>query len=320
MEDGLISIIVPIYNAGEYLNTCVESLVNQTYKNIEIILVDDGSTDNSGAICDLWAEKDSRVKVVHKANGGASSARNTGLDFAKGEYIAFVDGDDWVDSDMYFQMLEDIKQFDADVARCSIVREYDNGSCESWGVNNSEIKIVDKKQLLCDIGEGFGILPVSPCNKLFKSKVIGNIRFDTRFKFSEDTLFNFTVAQNVKKAIYNDVDRYHYRFNSESITNKDINENNFDEHRVMDVIFTLADESVMPYCVKGDVLKSFRTLRQMILANRYMDRFDYIRNRIVSHKFEILKSDIYSALTKARTLLLWLCPSVYKFAIKYLRR
>ena len=97
----LISIIVPIYNIAEYASECIQSLINQTYKNIEIILVDDGSTDHSPVICDEFAEQDERIKVIHKRNGGLSDARNAGLDVATGEYIGFVDGDDWVDEDMY---------------------------------------------------------------------------------------------------------------------------------------------------------------------------------------------------------------------------
>ena len=98
---SLISVIVPVYKVEPYLNKCIESIVNQTYKNLEIILVDDGSPDNCPAICDSWAEKDSRIKVIHKENGGLSDARNAGMVHATGEYIAFVDSDDYIDPEMY---------------------------------------------------------------------------------------------------------------------------------------------------------------------------------------------------------------------------
>ena len=97
MDEPLISVIVPIYNVEKYLNRCIESIVNQTYKTLEIILVDDGSPDNCPQICDEWKEKDNRIKVIHKKNGGLSDARNAGLDIAQGEYIAFVDGDDFLE-------------------------------------------------------------------------------------------------------------------------------------------------------------------------------------------------------------------------------
>lgn len=101
MNEPLVSVIVPVYKVGKYLDKCVESIVEQTYKNLEIILVDDGSPDNCPAMCDKWAERDSRIKVIHKQNGGVSSARNVGIDAAQGEFIGFVDSDDWLEPDMY---------------------------------------------------------------------------------------------------------------------------------------------------------------------------------------------------------------------------
>lgn len=319
MYNFCISVIVPVYNSEKYLNRCIESIVNQTYKNLEIILVDDGSSDNCPQICDNWAEKDSRIKVIHKKNDGAASARNSGLDAATGEYIGFIDSDDYIDSNMYQIMLDQIIDNDADASRCGVVRELGNGETEEWGTGNSDIIIVDNKQLLADVGEAVGLLPVACYNKLFKSSCIGNIRFDTSFKFAEDTLFNFMVAKNIRKMVYNDVDRYHYVYNDMSITSNEINENNFDEHRVMNIIFSLADEETLPHCIKGDVLKSFRTLRQIVESGRFYDRFDDIRNRIISNKKAIFTLPIYSKLTRLRTLLL-LSPSLYKFAIKYLRK
>lgn len=104
--EKLLSVIIPIYNVEPYLDRCMESIVNQTYKNLEIIMVDDGSPDNCPELCDQWQRKDVRIKVIHKKNGGLSDARNAGLDIASGEYIAFVDSDDFVDLDMYRSMIE----------------------------------------------------------------------------------------------------------------------------------------------------------------------------------------------------------------------
>lgn len=114
----LISIIVPVYNVEQYLDDCLISIINQTYKNLEIILIDDGSTDKSGKICDEYAKKDSRIIVIHKENGGVSSARNAGLRIAKGAYIGFVDPDDWIAEDMYEVLYSNAKKYDADVSVC----------------------------------------------------------------------------------------------------------------------------------------------------------------------------------------------------------
>ena len=316
MTQPLISVIIPVYNPGKHITVCLNSIVNQSYKNLEIILVDDGSTDGSSELCDEWAKKDGRIKVIHKTNGGAASARNAGLVCSSGELIGFIDSDDFIDTDMYEAMLNDIKQNNVDAARCGIDRVFENGTVDDWGSGDTTVLVVDQKQLLKDIGAAEGILPVSPCNKLFKRECIGNIRFDTRFNFAEDTLFNFMVAQNIHKMVYHDVNYYHYTNNSDSMTNKGINENNFDEHRVMDVVFGLADDETMPYCVKGDVLKSFRTLRQIAESGCYIERFNDIRKRIIENRKAILHSDIYSIATKAKTVLLSISPILYRFIVK----
>ncbi len=118
-----ISVIVPIYKVEEYLHRCIDSIINQTYTNLEIILVDDGSPDNCPMICDEYAKKDSRIRVIHKKNGGLSDARNAGLEIATGEYIGFVDSDDWIHKDMYHILYKNIIEKDADIAECSIKKE-----------------------------------------------------------------------------------------------------------------------------------------------------------------------------------------------------
>ena len=121
---AIISTIIPIYKVEKYLQTCIESVVNQTIKDLEIILVDDGSPDYCPEICDAWAQKDSRIKVIHKENGGLSDARNAGLDIAQGEYISFVDSDDWIAPNMYEIMLEVIEKEHADICACGIMGCY----------------------------------------------------------------------------------------------------------------------------------------------------------------------------------------------------
>ena len=120
MENPLISVIVPIYNVEEYLNRCVESIVNQTYQKLEIILVDDGSPDNCPRMCDDWAKKDSRIKVIHKENGGLSDARNAGMKITTGEYISFIDSDDYIETCMIEILYEAIKKYDCDIASCRV--------------------------------------------------------------------------------------------------------------------------------------------------------------------------------------------------------
>lgn len=313
-----LSVIVPIYNVEEYLDECIKSIVNQTYKNLEIILVDDGSPDHCPELCDIWAEKDGRIKVIHKENGGVSSARNAGLDAAAGDFIAFVDSDDFLDSDMYEIMLSQMREHNTDMAQCGIVRENADGSVEVWDSFEAPIVVMDNMQLLCSVGEAAGILPVSPCNKIFKAEVISGIRYDESLKYAEDTLFNFAAARNINKAVIQNVPRYHYVNNSDSASHQEFSSSRFDEHKVMDIIFDMAanDNNVLQYCIKGDVLKSFRTIRQMIASNSCTDQFGIIRQRIIRHSKAIFHSGLYSKATKLKTLLLWLMPGIYKILIR----
>lgn len=123
-KEPLISVIVPVYNVKDYLRKCLDSICSQTYRNLDIIIIDDGSTDGSGEICDEYATKDPRIKVLHKENGGQSVARNRGLDIAKGDYIAFVDSDDWLESEMYQDLYDNIVRYDADISMCSYIQHY----------------------------------------------------------------------------------------------------------------------------------------------------------------------------------------------------
>ena len=128
----LISLIVPIYNVASYVDRCVASLVNQTYSNLEILLVDDGSTDGSGALCDEWAKKDSRIHVVHKENGGLSDTRNQGIKLSKGDYLAFIDGDDYIAPEYCEKLYQALAAHDADIALCNNCYEWEGGRRQAY--------------------------------------------------------------------------------------------------------------------------------------------------------------------------------------------
>ena len=175
-DNALISVIVPVYNAEKYLERSVGSIIGQTYKNLEIILVDDGSSDNSGAICDSFAEKDSRIRTIHKANGGASSARNAALDIAAGEYIGFADADDWIEPDMYQNLMTMISETGADISACGIRLCKENGSSSLWNDDVLLKKCFNREEALTELIEE-KLLTFSPCNKLYRKEIIGNQRF-----------------------------------------------------------------------------------------------------------------------------------------------
>ena len=211
MKD-LISVIVPIYKVETYLDKCIESIISQTYKNLEIILVDDGSPDNCPIMCDEWAEKDNRIKVIHKINGGLSDARNAGLDIATGEYIAFVDSDDWILPNMYERMLCIITQEEADICACNICSCYPD--CETvWGCN--EYTVGNSTQIL-DMLYSDTKYPVAAWNKLYKKQCWETLRFPVG-KICEDAFTTYRLVHNSKKIVQIPEAFYCYRIRPESI-------------------------------------------------------------------------------------------------------
>lgn len=216
----LISIIVPVYNVEKYLDRCLNSIVNQTYKNLEIILVDDGSPDNCPSMCDEWAEKDARIKVIHKNNGGLSSARNAGIELAVGDYIGFVDSDDWIEKDMYEYLYKLLQYTDADYSSIEmfITKEYNYSLHQSKEIT----ECLSTKQLLnIFFRVTSNEIKYCVCDKLFKSNIVKQIKFVNGIRF-EDIMYNFEVLKKCKKAIYSNQIKYYWFVNNEGITNSSI--------------------------------------------------------------------------------------------------
>ena len=218
-----ISIIVPVYNVEKYLRKCVDSILNQTFKDFELILVDDGSIDTSGKICDEYNLKDNRIKVIHKENGGLSSARNAGLDIAQGEYIGFVDSDDWIELDMYEELYKICKENDTDVGIVGI-----NYGGASEKKKSKKIEIYSNKLILDDLVYNKGKEITWPAwNKLWLKKVIGESRFKEG-RIYEDGLFLYSLSFKIKKVAKIDYEAYNYRMDNESITRSKISKKQVD--------------------------------------------------------------------------------------------
>lgn len=217
----LISIIVPVYNVERYLQRCVDSILRQTYKEIEVILVDDGSIDRSSAICDEYAASDPRIKVVHQQNGGASCARNTGIDLASGNYIGFVDSDDWIAPETYETLYKNIIHFDADVSDIDSIIT----SAEFVYKNEEEkILVLDKEDILIDY---FIADRYSCCRKLYKRSVIGDIRFPLG-KIGEDISTNFLFLSSADREVKSSLKLYYYYSNPESVSGCIFRKRDFD--------------------------------------------------------------------------------------------
>lgn len=210
----VISIIIPVYNVKFYLKECLNSIINQSYKNLEIILVDDGSTDGSEKICDEYAAKDKRIVVIHKENGGVSDARNKGLDICTGDYISFVDSDDWLELDAYERILNVAKKTKADIVVCGYILEFKNGKI-NYSLDNKMIrenlKILD--ELFYDKN-----FPNAVWGKLYKKEIFRNLKFPSG-KIYEDMLIKYDILKETDKIVILDNLLYHYRQRESSIMN-----------------------------------------------------------------------------------------------------
>ncbi len=234
-----ISVIVPVYNVEKYIDKCIDSIVKQTYSNLEIILVDDGSTDESGHKCDEWVTKDSRVKTIHKENGGLSDARNAGLEIATGNYIGFVDSDDWIDERMYESLYREINASNCNIALCEFLETKTEDVKKIKTCNRYEFS---GRQLLKHMFEGrlepYVTYSVWKC--LYKRESITGFTFP-KGRVYEDVLFTTRAFWNQEKIIVLEEKLYFYRIREESITKRKISLKQIED------IFAYCDELMLFY-------------------------------------------------------------------------
>lgn len=241
-KNETISVIVPVYNVEAYIAECIESLVVQTYKNIEIILIDDGSKDDSGRICDDWAVRDSRIKVVHIKNQGVSHARNVGLKRATGRYIGFVDADDWVEPDFYEILIRGIIDNNTDAAGSGYTREEKTGGVVT--LRKGMPKVFSRGEILqeifsCNIPK---LLYWELCDKLFKKELITNIYLDESIAVGEDMLFFWQIMKRAERFAYVPSYKYHYRMREGSAVHSGISEKSISSFKAVQMIWESAQE------------------------------------------------------------------------------
>ena len=220
----LVSIIVPIYNIEKYLERCIESLIKQTHKNIEIWLIDDGSTDNSRKICDEWMDNDSRINVIHKKNGGVSSARNVGLNNCKGEYVVFVDADDYVKENYIEVLLNSAVENNCEMAIVNFIEKYSDGREKKVGYTTKS-KLLNRKEFLDNLCNK-NSYKSGPFNKIFLRKIIveNNILFDENVFYGEDLFFIVEFSQKIERFFYEyDEHLYYYYCREGSATRTTFN-------------------------------------------------------------------------------------------------
>lgn len=281
--DSRLSIIIPVYNNESYLRPTLQSVLAQTYPDFEVLAVDDGSTDGSLAICQEFAQKDRRLRIIHKENGGVSSARNRGIEEAVGKYIAFVDGDDCIDPKMYTTMITILQDTGADLVDCRVIKEsqymprpYEKGDVE---VSDHPLEYLSKKGYFID----------SSLNKVYRRDFIGRTRFDEGISYSEDKLFVTELIFKAKKmALVSNV-FYHYIQHGDSLSWQDtaaVWQGNFQVHqqiyqRMLDAHIT---GPVLNSAFRGYVRSIIALLRYAI---KYRQEDEY--NRILKQYKPVLK-------------------------------
>lgn len=210
-----ISIIIPVYKVELYLDKCISSIVNQTYTNLEIILVDDGSPDQCPQMCDAWAEKDARIRVIHKENGGLSDARNAGMAVATGEYIAFVDSDDWIDLHYTEYLYRAIQQAGADIAACDVREVYDEDIIRTVYLEPIKCELATSEEAISDVLHNRRFRAVA-WNKLYTRKILKDERFEMD-RLHEDEFFSYRLYDKATRLVYVSLPLYNYRQRSGSI-------------------------------------------------------------------------------------------------------
>lgn len=211
MRQPLISVIVPVYKAEAYLEKCVQSIRNQTYENLEIILVNDGSPDRCGEMCDAFAREDARIRVFHKENGGQSSARNLGLDNMTGEYVGFVDSDDWIEPDMYGHLYSLIQTYNGQIACCGVYLDHPDGNVSYFNRQypaDTQLRVFTAEEALRETLRNFRVT-YSPCDKLYHKTIFNGLRM-TEGKIFEDMEILPKLVEQARTVVYDPTPKYHY--------------------------------------------------------------------------------------------------------------
>ncbi len=241
-----ISIIVPVYNVEGYLENCIDSILNQTFKDFELILVDDGSTDSSGKICDIHGEKDSRIKVIHKTNGGLSSARNAGIDRACGKYIGFVDSDDSIHPQMYEILYNLVKEYKSDISCCNYKKTYDISSKEHEDLNLNEVREMSNIEAIKNLyDKDLGVKLVVAWNKLYNKNLFDSIRYEVG-RLHEDEFIAHRILYKCKKIVYINNELYYYLQREGSIMSK------VSDKRKVDALLSQSDR--MRFCNRVGII------------------------------------------------------------------
>lgn len=307
-----ISVIVPVYKVEPYIHKCVDSILAQTFSDYELILVDDGSPDTCGNICDEYAKKDARIRVIHKENGGLSDARNAGMKIASGEYVIFIDSDDYIDADMLSYLYENLRKADADMATCGIYEVYADR------IEKQE----EEPEFVCSGEEAFRCILRGHTirgeiwNKLIKRSCISDLEFP-KGKLYEDIFYTVDMMQRIKKVAVGTKPKYYYLHRSDSITGKAYRPKLFDiidgytkNYQVVKQAFPKLEEEAE--CLW--IWSRFIVLDKMLLEEDYrsIDRFEELVTFIKQHFRRIMKNPYFQRNRKISAIVLLISIPLYR--------
>lgn len=317
MDNELISIIVPVYKVEKYLEKCVKSILKQTYTNLEIILVDDGSPDECGRLCDKLAKVDDRIKVFHKKNGGLSDARNYGVERASGEYIGFVDSDDYIHESMYEKLHEAIKKSGAEISECGVTRVYKNMVRPHYE-GEDYFLILDKQEYLKEYLENSRLYGSAWC-KLIHKDLAKKIKFPTG-KIYEDAFYTLELLKNVDKFTVISGNYYYYYIRENSITTRPFSSKDMDYIEIMDRIrdYTLSNFPRFKEQLLVRLTYAYLSIfNQLIVLDNYKTKKDYtvLKNKLKDNYFKVLVNKKAPRNLKVAILLLSINEGLYKFIL-----
>lgn len=313
-----ISIIVPVYNVEKYLKKCIDSILNQSFQNFELILVDDGSTDSSGEICDEYALKDRRVLVIHKENEGLSSARNEGIKASSAEYVGFVDSDDYISFSMYEFLYNNLIDNNADISICGLYNCYENNVYPQY--SKKEFYLLNNEQALKMALEG-KVFSVHAVNKLYKKSLFEDVTFPIN-KLSEDAFTIPKLLLKSRRVVVNTVPLYFYVHRSGTITTSSYKKKDLDVIEAYFQNLKLVEEN----CPKLKKEAEFRllwafmcVLDKMIMTDDFSDfeKYKKILKTLKKNKTKILLNSCFSLHRKIGMVCLFLNDKLYKALIRY---
>lgn len=306
----LITIVVPVYNVENYLDKCVESIVNQTYKNLEIILVDDGSTDSSGKKCDKWVEKDSRIKVIHKENGGLSDARNKGIDIATGKWIGFIDSDDYIDITMFEKLYNACVENNCKVSSCGFLREFEDASRnERW--TTKEDMLLDRDgmmEYLYKAAVGWGAW-----NKLYDISLFDDVRYPFG-KTREDEYTTYKIFDKIDKLYYICECLYFYYQRGDSITGVSFSIKNLDSLEALEQAMEYHSEHGNKKYYDRALQEYIRDVCEFALKNNCEGtEKQKIDEMLKKDAKDVLKNNHLKVVRKIKLLMISKCIGMYRF-------